>query len=381
MQSSENNRSVLGILGGGQLGRMLIQEAISFDQDIYVLDPDPHAPCSKLATEFFLGDFKDFETVLSFGRRVDFLTIEIEQVNVDALEQLEREGISVFPQASVIRMIQDKGNQKQFYADHGIPTSPFILVSSKLEVSELDESWFPCFMKSRKEGYDGKGVQFLKSKNDLQFAFDTPSIIEKAVDVNLEFAVLVASNGKGDVRSFPLVDMEFDPQLNLVDLISSPSLLPLSIQQQAIDIALKIVSISGIRGLLAVEFFLTQDGEILVNEIAPRSHNSGHHTIEGTMTSQFEQHLRAVMGWPLGETSTILPAVMINLLGEAGYEGSVKLEGLEEVLAMPGVFLHLYGKRITKPFRKMGHATILAATNEEAHAIALRVKEKFRILS
>ena len=381
MQIFDKNKTVIGILGGGQLGRMFIQEIISLDMHIAVLDPDIKAPCSSLANMFVQGDFKDYNTVLEFGRSVDLLTIEIEQINVDALFQLEIEGVAVFPQPDVIKIIQDKALQKQFFIDHQIPTSEFRCVAGKNEVELLDASWFPCFMKSRKDGYDGKGVQFLKSVNDVALAFDTASIIEKAVDVKLEFSVIIASNGQGEIASFPLVDMEFDETLNLVDILSAPSKLPEDIQQEAIQISHTIIQALGIRGILAIEFFLTKEGKVLVNELAPRPHNSGHHTIEGNITSQFEQHFRAIMGWPLGDTQTIMPAVMVNLLGEEGFSGISKYEGIQDVLAIPGVYLHLYGKKETRPNRKMGHATIIAADAETAHRNAQLVKKYLRIIS
>ncbi len=381
MQSKQKHNTKIGILGGGQLGRMFIQQAISYNQEIHVLDPDPNAPCKNIASHFVEGDFRDFETVIAFGRSVDILTIEIEQVNIEALEQLEREGIDVFPQSSVIRTIQDKGTQKFFYTNNQIPTSPFILIDSQEDIKELDPSWFPCFVKSRKDGYDGKGVQLLSSPLDYILSFDVPSIIEKAVQIELEFAVIIASNGQGDIKSFPLIDMEFNPQLNLVDTLSAPSRLTEDIQSEAIDIAQRIIEKLGIRGILAIEFFLTKEGEILVNEMAPRTHNSGHHTIEGNATSQFEQHFRAILGWPLGDSRTLMPAVMINLLGEDGYQGPVKIQGLEEILKIPMTYVHLYGKNSTKPFRKMGHVTILANSYHEAHQNANIVKEKLKIIS
>jgi 5-(carboxyamino)imidazole ribonucleotide synthase len=381
MQIFDKNKTVLGILGGGQLGRMFIQEALSLDMHIAVLDPDPKAPCSLLANTFVQGNFKDFDTVLNFGRSVDLLTIEIEQVNVDALFQLESEGVAVFPQPAVIKIIQDKALQKQFFIDHQIPTSEFRCVEGKSEVEILDAHWFPCFMKSRKDGYDGKGVQFLKSKQDVSLAFETSSIVEKAVHVKLEFSVIIASNGQNEIAAFPPVDMEFDEELNLVEILSAPSKLHEDVQQEALRISRKIIQALGIRGILAIEFFLTHDGEVLVNELAPRPHNSGHHTIEGNITSQFEQHFRAIMGWPLGDTRTIMPAVMVNLLGEEGFSGIAKYEGIQEVLAIAGVYLHLYGKKETRPNRKMGHATIIAPDSETAHRNAQLVKKYIRIIS
>lgn len=381
MQSKQINQRILGVLGGGQLGRMLIQETISFNQEVYVLDPDANAPCSLLANKFVQGDFKDYETVLNFGRQVDVLTIEIEQVNVDALLQLEKDGVSVFPQPDIIKMIQDKGLQKQFFLENNIPTSPFKLINHESDLLNTESSWFPCFYKSRKDGYDGKGVQFIHSKMELEkFPIGT-YILEKAIDINMEFAVIIAANGQGDFSSFPLVDMIFDPKLNLVSIVSSPSILPENTQKKAVLIAEDIARKTKIQGLLAIEFFLTKDGDVLVNEMAPRPHNSGHHTIEGNYASQFEQHYRSVMGLPLGNSDLIKPSAMINLIGAEGYTGAMKVQGLEEVLSFPNVYLHLYGKKITKPGRKMGHVTILADTIQEAHKIAHIVKEKLQIIS
>jgi len=381
MNKDSGRIPVIGILGGGQLGRMLIQNAVNYNCIIHSLDPDPEAPCAGLANKFVNGSFNDYETVLQFGRGVEVLTVEIEHVNTKALRVLRDEGIRVFPQPEVLELIQDKGTQKQFFKDSGFNSSPFVLVENKAEIEALGEEWFPCFQKLRRSGYDGKGVQHLAGPNDLAKAFDEPSVIEKAVKVDTELAVIVASNGKGDIKTFPAVDMIFHPTANLVEFLSAPSALSAEIQKQAEDVAVRIASALKIQGLLAVEFFLDEQGNLLVNELAPRTHNSGHHTIEGNSVSQFDQHLRSILGWPLGSTQTVSPAVMMNLLGEAGHTGEAIYEGIEEVTGIPGVYLHLYGKKFTKPFRKMGHVTITAASKNEAMEKAERVKMIFKVIT
>ncbi|EEI93990.1 phosphoribosylaminoimidazole carboxylase, ATPase subunit [Sphingobacterium spiritivorum ATCC 33300] len=368
----------LGILGGGQLGRMVIQEAINYNVNIHVLDPDKNAPCRKLCNRFEVGSLGDFHTVYNFGKDLDMLTIEIEKVNVDALEKLEEEGVQVFPQSRVIRLIQDKGLQKQFFKQNDIPTAPFQLISTKDNLLNANIN-IPYIQKLRKDGYDGKGVKKIASQEDLEHAFEEPSMIEEWIDFEKEIAVIVARNDKGDISAFPLVEMEFNPQANLVEFLISPSTLSFEIQQQAEEIARKIANDLQIVGLLAVEMFLTKQGEILVNELAPRPHNSGHQTIEGNYTSQFAQHLRAIFNLPLGNTSTRSNAVMINLLGEEGYEGLAKYEGIEEILDMEGVYLHLYGKKYTKPFRKMGHVCIVNDNRELAISNARKVQEILKV--
>ncbi|MGJ1266865.1 5-(carboxyamino)imidazole ribonucleotide synthase [Sphingobacterium spiritivorum] len=368
----------LGILGGGQLGRMVIQEAINYNVNIHVLDPDKNAPCRKLCNRFEVGSLSDFHTVYNFGKDLDMLTIEIEKVNVDALEKLEEEGVQVFPQSRVIRLIQDKGLQKQFFKQNDIPTAPFQLISTKENLLNANIS-IPYIQKLRKDGYDGKGVKKIASQEDLEHAFEEPSMIEEWIDFEKEIAVIVARNDKGDISAFPLVEMEFNPQANLVEFLISPSTLSFEIQQQAEEIARKLANDLQIVGLLAVEMFLTKQGEILVNELAPRPHNSGHQTIEGNYTSQFAQHLRAIFNLPLGNTSTRSNAVMINLLGEEGYEGLAKYEGIEEILDMEGVYLHLYGKKYTKPFRKMGHVCIVNDNRELAISNARKVQEILKV--
>jgi len=370
----------LGILGGGQLGRMLIQQAINYNVTSLVLDPDPDAPCKHIANYFENGSITDFDTVYNFGKKADIITIEIEKVNIDALEQLEKEGKKVFPQSRVIRLIQDKGVQKQFFKENDIPTSPFQIVNTK-EDMENSQFQFPYILKLRKDGYDGKGVMKMNSAADLDKAFDAPCIIEKLVDFEKEVAVIVARNANGDMKTFPMVEMEFNPEANLVEFLISPSTFGESLQQKAENIAKNVASAMNITGILAVEMFVCKDGELLVNEVAPRPHNSGHQTIEGNYVSQFEQHLRAIYNLPLGDTSSITNAIMINLLGEKGFEGVAKYENLEKILAIDGVYVHLYGKKYTKPFRKMGHATIVDIDREKAIEKARFVQKTLRVIA
>ena len=370
----------LGILGGGQLGRMFIQEAINYNVNVHVLDPDKNAPCRKLCQHFECGSLGDYDTVYNFGKELDMITIEIEKVNVDALEALEDEGVVVYPQSRVIRLIQDKGLQKQFFKQNDIPTSAFQFISNIDSLKNPNLS-IPYVQKLRKDGYDGKGVKMIRTEDDLANAFTEPSIIEEIVDFEKEIAVIVARNERGEVKTFPMVEMEFNPEANLVEFLISPSTYSFEIQQQAEELAKKIANDLQIVGLLAVEMFLTKSGEILVNELAPRPHNSGHQTIEGNFTSQFAQHMRAIFNLPLGDTSARSNAVMINLLGEEGYDGLAKYEGVEDVLAMEGVYIHLYGKKYTKPFRKMGHVCIVNADRELAISNARKVQEILTVIA
>ncbi|HEX8019028.1 5-(carboxyamino)imidazole ribonucleotide synthase [Mucilaginibacter sp.] len=370
----------LGILGGGQLGRMLIQQAINYNVTVKILDPDREAPCRKLCDEFTIGSLGDYETVYNFGKTVDLLTIEIEKVNVDALEQLEKEGVLVYPQSRIIRLIQDKGLQKQFFKENDIPTADFQIISSP---QQLQQSLipFPYIQKLRKDGYDGKGVYKVIDESYLAGAFKEPSLIEKWIDFEKEIAVIVARNENGEISTFPMVEMEFNPKANLVEFLIAPSTLPFAIQQKAEQIAKKIADSLKIVGLLAVEMFLDKHGRILVNELAPRPHNSGHQTIEGNVVSQFEQHLRAIFNQPLGNTACLNNAIMVNVLGEAGYEGPAIYQGIEKVLKVPGVYIHLYGKALTKPFRKMGHVTIVDADREKAIEKARFVQKTLKVIS
>ncbi|MCY4778144.1 5-(carboxyamino)imidazole ribonucleotide synthase [Sphingobacterium sp. UT-1RO-CII-1] len=368
----------LGILGGGQLGRMMIQEAINYNVNVHVLDPDKNAPCRKLCDHFECGSLSDFETVYNFGKDLDMITIEIEKVNVDALEKLEDEGVLVYPQSRVIRLIQDKGLQKQFFKQNDVPTAAFQLISTKENLYETTLV-FPFIQKLRKDGYDGKGVKRIAKREEIENAFTEPSLVEELIDFEKEIAVIVARNDRGDISAFPMVEMEFNETANLVEFLISPSTLAFEIHTRAEEIAKKIAEDLQIVGILAVEMFLTKEGEILVNELAPRPHNSGHQTIEGNVTSQFAQHLRAIFNLPLGSTHAKSNAVMINLLGEEKYEGLAKYDGVEEVLAVEGVYVHLYGKKYTKPFRKMGHVCIINDDRELAIKNARWVQETLKV--
>jgi 5-(carboxyamino)imidazole ribonucleotide synthase len=370
----------LGILGGGQLGRMLIQQAINYNVTVKVLDPDREAPCRKLCDEFVVGSLSDYETVYNFGKKVDMVTIEIEKVNVDALEQLEKEGVLVFPQPRIIRLIQDKALQKQFFKENNIPTAEFQVISSpeQLRQSRIP---FPYIQKLRRDGYDGRGVYKVLDESYLAGAFTEPSLVERWIDFEKEIGIIVARNENGEVKTFPLVEMEFNPQANLVEFLIAPSTLSFEVQQDAGIIATKIAEDLKIVGLLAVEMFLDKHGKILVNELAPRPHNSGHQSIEGNVVSQFEQHLRAIFNQPLGDTTCLNNAIMVNILGEPGHEGPAIYKGIEKILKCPGVYVHLYGKALTKPFRKMGHVTIVDADREKAIATAKFVRETLKVVS
>jgi len=368
----------LGVLGGGQLGRMMIGEAISYDVYVHCLDPDPQAPCRSLANSFTVGSLTDFDTVYNFGKDKHVLTVEIEHVNIEALEKLEAEGVKVFPQPAVLKIVQDKGLQKEFYRDNGIPTPPFYLVDNKEEINTFI-SEFPFMQKMRKGGYDGKGVTPLKSVADLEQAFDVPSVLESFVDFDKELSVIVSRNEKGETAVFPAVECEFSAEANLVEFLFAPADISEEIEEAAKALAIRIIDTLQMTGILAVELFLTKSGELLVNEIAPRPHNSGHHTIECNVTSQFEQHLRSILNLPLGDTRIVQPGVMINLLGEKGFEGDAVYRGLEDIMALPGVKTHLYGKAKTKPFRKMGHVTIVAEKLEEAKKIGRKLKDMIRV--
>lgn len=370
----------LGVLGGGQLGRMLIQETINYNVHVHCLDPDVNAPCKDIAHSFTVGKLTDFDSVYAFGKNKDVVTVEIENVSIEALELLEKEGVKVFPQPRVLEIIQDKGLQKLFYQTHHIPTPDFILIEKKSELIELTDQ-FPFMQKMRKGGYDGKGVTPLKTSADIETAFDVPSVLEKFVDFEKELSVIVARNEKGETKVYPTVECEFNPEANLVEFLFSPANIDAAIEQQAEKLAVDIITKLDMVGILAVELFLTKSGELLVNEIAPRPHNSGHHTIECNITSQFEQHMRSILNLPLGDTRTIQPGVMINVLGEKDYVGKATYDGLEKVMEISGVKAHIYGKEETKPFRKMGHITIVAPSIEEAKATGRKVKEMIRVIS
>ncbi|MFZ6037766.1 MAG: 5-(carboxyamino)imidazole ribonucleotide synthase [Bacteroidota bacterium] len=374
----------LGIIAGGQLGKMLIQEASKWDLVTYVLDNDENCPAKSIASFYIKGSNIDFDSVYQFGKMVDILTFEIENVNIEALKKLKSEGLKIVPEPEILELIQDKGLQKEFYKNNGIPTSAFKIYESKatiLKGIDKGEINLPFVQKLTKGGYDGHGVAVINSKNDLIKILSGVSVIEEKVEIEKEISVIVARNRKGEIKSFPVVEMYFDPIANLVDELICPALITVEQSEKAVNLASEIIELLNMEGLLAVEFFIDSKGEVIVNEVAPRPHNSGHHTIESIITSQFEQHLRAVLNLPLGSTKIKLPSVMINILGADGYEGPVIYEGLSESLAIDGVKIHLYGKKITKPNRKMGHVTIMSSSINCALKKAEKVKQLISVKS
>lgn len=348
----------LGVLGGGQLGRMLIQASIDLNIYSRVMDPSAEAPCSAFAPSFQQGSITDYDSVMAFGKDLDIITIEIENVNVEALKSLKEQGKTVHPDPAIIELIQDKRKQKQFYLDKNLPTSPFVLVEGKEDVA-AHQNRLPFVHKLGKAGYDGKGVQIMRTADDLQKAFDEPGLIEDLIPFQKELAVIVARNPQNDIITYPVVEMVFHPEQNLVEYLFSPAEISTEIAEEARQLAKQVVEELGYVGVMAIEMFLTSSNELLINEIAPRPHNSGHHTIRACSASQYEQHLRAILGLPLGDPVQLCPAAMVNMLGEAKEVGPAIYQGIEQTLAIPGAYPHIYGKAQTKPFRKMGHVTLL----------------------
>lgn len=375
----------IGILGGGQLGKMMCLSAANWDFKTYVLDASPDFPAGPVCTKFTAGDFNNYDHVLAFGQDKDVLTIEIEHVNTAALHQLEQEGKTVHPSARALDIIKDKGRQKTFYQENGLPTARFELFENEkmLLKAVKDGGWsLPFVQKSRTAGYDGRGVAILRTAEDLESKLlHGPCLAEELVPVEMELAVMVARNAADEVAVFPAVEMDFHPEANLVEFLVCPARLSPLAAAEAEVLAERIIRTFDICGILAVEMFLTPMGELLVNEVAPRPHNSGHHTIDSAQTSQFQQHLRAICNLPLGSTEQKSPAVMVNLLGEAGHKGPARYAGVEECLAMDGVHIHLYGKALTAPFRKMGHVTVTAPDLETAVAVAKKVKNTLKVIS
>jgi len=359
----------IGIIGGGQLGRMILQEAMNLNLDIRFLDTQ-NAPCQNNSNHFTVGDIRNFDDVYNFGKELDVISIEIENINTKALKKLELEGKKVYPQPHIIELIQDKGLQKNFYKENNIPTAPYQLH----EVGDSFNFEFPFIHKCRVGGYDGKGVQKVNNIDEFNQSFQGSTLIEEMIPFKKELSVIVSRNEKGEMMTYPIVEQEFNPEANLVEFLFSPSDVGEAVEEKGREIACSIIEKLDMVGILAVEFFLTESNELLVNEIAPRPHNSGHHTIEGNYTSQFEQHLRAILNLPLGNTEIIEPAVMINVLGAKGFTGRAVYKGMEEALSFKGVSPHLYGKLDTKPFRKMGHITVTNPSLDEAKKIALEVK-------
>ena len=374
----------LGILGGGQLGKMILYNTRKFDVYTCVLDPSKDAPARLACDEFSVGDLMDFDTVVKFGKKVDILTIEIENVNVDALEILEDEGIKVYPSAKTLKTIQNKAHQKLFYVDNNIPTAEFSRFAYTSEIDEAVDNGglsYPFVWKSARFGYDGQGVKIVKRYTDLVDLPNVECIAEKMIPFKNELAGIVARNEKGDLKTYPVVEMEFHPEANQVEYVICPARIPDDIAKKAELVALKTAAAFEHVGLLAVEMFQTQDDEILVNEVAPRPHNSGHYSIEASYTCQFEQHLRAILGLPLGKTDSKVAGVMVNLVGAEDHTGNVIYKNIENILAMDGVTPHIYGKKQTRPFRKMGHVTIVDQDISKARAIAEKVKRTIQVIS
>ncbi len=395
MESSVNNQQQnakemgssdfkVGILGGGQLGKMLALAASNWDLKTAILDSSKDFPAGAVANEFVEGNFKDYDDVYNFGQKVDVLTIEIEHVNTEALLRLEQEGKIVHPSPKALDIIKDKGLQKTFYKEQNIPSAPFALYKDKMAVLHAIESGklsYPFVQKSRTAGYDGPGVAVIKGADYLSKLLPGACMIEDLVDIDKEIAVVVARNADGEVKTYPSVEMEFNPEANLVEFLFCPAQLTEAQDETCQALAKKTIEAYNVCGLLAVELFLTKDGQIWVNEVAPRTHNSGHHTIDACQTSQFEQQIRAILNLPLGSTEMHQAAVMVNLLGAPGFTGPVKFQGWKEVVAIEGAHFHIYGKAVTKPFRKMGHATVVDKDLEKAKTKARQILQEFKIIS
>jgi 5-(carboxyamino)imidazole ribonucleotide synthase len=370
----------VGILGGGQLGRMLLQEAANYPVDTWVLEADDSCPAAHLCQHFIAGDIRNYNDVYNFGKGLDAITIEIESVNLEALEQLEKEGVVVVPTPAALRIIQNKQLQKLFYQQHELPTAEFVLVDNKAALSQ-HRAFLPAAQKLAMGGYDGKGVQIINDADELSLAFDAPSVLEKKVQISKEVAIIVAIDKGCQTAVYPPVEMVFDPRLNLLDYQICPANIPEKTLWRLEAIARKLALALNSPGLFAVELFIDQQGNILVNETAPRVHNSGHHTIEAHFSSQFDMLWRILLDYPLGSTDAILSSALVNLIGEKSFSGPAVYEGLQELLAMEDVFVHLYGKKETRPGRKMGHITIVGKDQHDLVRKAQLVKRTLRVIS
>ena len=374
----------LGILGGGQLGRMLLAETQKFDIHTAVLESNKNAPCAAICNEFVVGNLLDFDAVYNFGKKVDLLTIEIENINLDALDRLEAEGLKIFPKPKDLRIIQSKAIQKKFYLNHQIPTAAFHHFEYFKELKQSYENksiTFPFVWKAARFGYDGNGVKVVRNIEDLNSLPNEECITEELIPFKNELAVIVARNEDGETKTYPVVEMEFHPEANQVEYVICPARIDSKIAKKAREVALKVVNDLDFIGLLAVEMFQTKEDEILVNEVAPRPHNSGHYSIEASYTNQFEQHLRSVLNLPLGSTTSKVAGIMVNLVGEEGFSGQVIYQNIEKIIKIEGVTPHIYGKKETRPFRKMGHVTIVNSDIDIARKIAQKVKETIRVIS
>ena len=379
-----SSKQTIGILGGGQLGKMLLNTTRQWDLQTKVMDPSAEAPARIACNHFVQGDLMDYQTVVDFGKEVDVLTIEIENVNADALATLEQQGVKVYPQAAVLKVIQNKCHQKQFYQKNKIPTASFQLFNSKEELKDAVGRGlisFPFVWKSESMGYDGYGVQIVRSNQNLEEIKEGACMAEELVAIEKELGIIVCRSPKGETRCYPCVEMEFHPEANQVEYVLSPARISKEVTKKAEEIALAVSKAFQHVGLLAVELFLTKDGEIWVNEVAPRPHNSGHYSIEASYTSQFEQHIRALLDLPLGNTANKVSGVMVNLVGKEGHNGPVHYKNIEHILAIEGVNPHIYGKKETRPFRKMGHITIVNKELSVARKIAEDVKETIEVIT
>lgn len=374
----------LGILGGGQLGKMLLYDAKRYDLHTKVMDSNKDAPCNKIADDFIIGDITDYDDVVNFGNSVDLITVEIENVNTDALEFLEKSGKKVYPSSKNLRIIQNKSDQKNFYSKNNLPTSRF---KNYLNIEELKRNFlndnfeFPFVWKSSRFGYDGKGVKIIKNIKDLDFSYDHQCLIEEKVSIKKELSVIVSRNTDGEIKCFPVVEMEFNEKSNLVEYVMCPANISKQTEEKSIIIASEIAKKFKMVGLLAVELFVTNEHEILINEVAPRPHNSGHHTIECCITSQFDQHIRSILNLPLGKTDILIPGIMVNLVGENMEEGNVNYKNINDIFDIPGVYIHIYGKKKSRLNRKMGHITIVNKDINKAIEIGKSIKNKIKVTS
>lgn len=374
----------LGIIAGGQLGKMLVLAASNWDVKTYVMDPDEHCPAAPSCHRLIVGDPGSYEDVCYFGKQVDLLTFEVENINIEALQKLKSSGVHILPDPDILAVIQDKGLQKQRMEAVGVRTAPFQLFDGRAAIEKaLHDNLlhYPFVQKIRKGGYDGRGVAVIRGQQDHDSLMDGPSLVEEMVGIDKEISIIAARNSRGEIRCFPTVEMAFNPHANLVEWLACPAYIPEETEKEAMRMAHKIIEGFDFTGLLAMEFFVDKNGQVWLNEVAPRPHNSGHHTIESVMTSQYEQHLRAIFNFSLGTTELKMPAVMINLLGAEGHVGPVRYEGLTDCMGIEGVKFHLYGKKQTRPYRKMGHVTVLARSRDEALEKAMQVREKIKVRS
>ena len=374
----------LGILGGGQLGKMLLYDAKRYDLHTKVMDSNKDAPCNKIADDFIIGDITDYDDVVNFGNSVDLITVEIENVNTDALEFLEKSGKKVYPSSKNLRIIQNKSDQKNFYSKNNLPTSRF---KNYLNIEELKRNFlndnfeFPFVWKSSRFGYDGKGVKIIKNIKDLDFSYDHQCLIEEKVSIKKELSVIVSRNTDGEIKCFPVVEMEFNEKSNLVEYVMCPANISKQTEEKSIIIASEIAKKFEMVGLLAVELFVTNEDEILINEVAPRPHNSGHHTIECCVTSQFDQHIRSILNLPLGKTDILIPGIMVNLVGENMEEGNVNYKNINDIFDIPGVYIHIYGKKKSRLNRKMGHITIVNKNINDAIEMSKEIRKIIKVTS